>query len=236
MQLNGLSIATFASVRSSFIAGLAATLRVPVASLTVGEPVVTGRSGRRAALQSPDGITVPFAVSVGTSEGVGDRAEAMSVAISSTASAASSPLIAALEQAGVTLNASQISVDAPTATVVVAVEVPLAPQQSAVAAAEAINNAVVPGGAVQLSLQPLLGESADIVAGETSVVLPPPQPPPSPLPPPNPPPRPRPPLPPLPPLAPVEPKGCDLFPCFPGVVWCGRLLFPLLTISSISTP
>lgn len=47
---------------------------------------------------------------------------------------------------------------------------------------------------------------------------------PLPPPPPSPPPSPRPPLAPLPPAAPAERQGCDLLPCFPGVVWCASLL------------
>lgn len=108
-----------------------------------------------------------------------------------------------------------------TATVVIAVAVPVPQDMAAEVAAEAISKAQLPGGSFEVNIHRALGrtEATVAVTAEPQIIFPPPLPPPAPLPPPSPNPAPPPPPSPMPPIVEASPSPCDSFPCAPGVTW-----------------
>lgn len=231
MTFTGVSATAFTTAAmSSFRNGLADSLGVPAASITVGQAVAVGgatapAAGRQSRSALESGVAVPFSVAVGASAGASARAVSVSAGIVSAAGGTpSSPatgapaFLSALQRAGIATGGVAVT-DAPTASVSLSVTVVLAPTVTAAAGASTLDAALLTGGSVQTRIQRLIGPAARLTARAVLVILPPPGPPPSPQPPPRPPPSPPPPFPPLPPLAPPERQGCDLFPCDANVVW-----------------
>lgn len=224
-SLSGASPDAVAGALSAFTAGLAASLGVPASQLTVSAP--TAGSRRRSLLQAAGAAASEVAFSVAIDPlggGLGAKSVSLSSGIASaSAGGAGSPLYASLQQAGLS-GARAAVAKAPAVTVGCAVAVPVASSSSggggSAQAAQALSAALQPGGAVEAGLVAAIGPVFSYFAGEASVILPPPLPPPAPSPPPLPPPSPRPPIAPLPPAAPADKFGCDLQPCFPGVSWC----------------
>ena len=144
---------------TAFTAGLATSLGVPAsritlltpaaaarvaqlsrsASVTVTHPVAVASAGRRSLL---GGLVVAFTIS-----GFGSDAAAASsamTAITSTAVAGNSPVIASLASAGVTVTLAVAM--APTASITVAVTLVYSSPESAAAGAAAVNTAIAGGG------------------------------------------------------------------------------------------
>lgn len=212
-----------------FTAGLAASLGIPASQLAVEAPTAFAAARRRHLQQQQQGPTaatvVPFSVRLDPFAGaLGQRAAGLSSAIASATSNGASQLYASLRQAGLA-GATAAVAQPPVVSVVCAVAVPVSGSSgaSATRAAQALSAALQPGSAVETGIVAAVGAVFSFAPGAAaSVILPPPLPPPFPPPPPSPPPSPRPPLAPLPPAAPAERLGCDLLPCFPGVVWCAH--------------